>query len=258
MLELINICYNVGEKELLKNISLNISWGNIVAITGPNGAGKTTLLKSISKEISNKGQILFKGKDIKYLNYKDKATQIGVFSQQYSNFIPLSVQEVVTMGRYPYFNNTPNKEDLDVVNNNILKTDIIELKDEPYDRLSGGEKQRTHLARVFSQLDNNGIKNKLLLLDEPLNNLDVYHQYKTMQHVKEFSRKNNISIVVMHDLNIAAQFADIVLLLKNGSLIAKGKPQEVFTQENIKQAYNFPCKIINNPITHTPMVVFGK
>ncbi len=124
--------------------------------------------------------------------------------------------------------------------------------------LIGGEKQRTHLARVLSQLDDNGIEQKLLLLDEPFNNLDVYHQYKIMKRVREFVQEKNTAIIVLHDLNMASQFADVIVLLKNGILLGKGSLKEIFTKKYIEEAYDYPCEIIENPITKTPMVVFGK
>ncbi len=257
MLSLDKITYSVGSKKLLEDISVEIPVGQIVVIMGPNGAGKTTLLKSISNEIECKGKVTFKGKYIKKWKYKEKAPHIAVFSQQNSDSIPLAVDEIVLMGRYPYFGNIPTKKDFEVSNNNIKKTDIADLKKQQYNTLSGGEKQRTHLARVFSQLDDNGIKNKLLLLDEPFNNLDVYHQYKIMERVRDFVKEGNTAIVVLHDLNVASQFADTVLLMKNGTILGKGTPQEIFTREYIQEAYNYPCEIIENPVTKTPMVVFG-
>ncbi len=258
MLKINELTYNVGSKKLLDNISTDIPIGEIVVIMGANGAGKTTLLRSISNEISGRGTINFKGKEVKKWSYKEKAPHMSVFSQQNSDTIPLPVEEIVLMGRYPYFDNNPTEKDLEIAHKNIEKSDISKLKNQPYSTLSGGEKQRTHLARVFSQLDDNNIENKLLLLDEPFNNLDVYHQYKVMNNVRKFVEQKNTAIVVLHDLNVASQFADTILLLKDGKLIGKGSPKEIFTQKYIEKAYNYPCEIIENPVTKTPMVIFGK
>lgn len=257
MLCIKNLTFEVGNKKLIEDISVKIPTGKIVVVMGPNGAGKTTFLKGICNEIECEGNILFKGKNICKWKHKEKAPHLGNFSQQHAPFIPLPVEEVVLMGRYPYFGNNPTKKDLDISDNNIKKTDITKFKQQPYDNLSGGEKQRTHLARVFTQLDDNGISNKLLLLDEPFNNLDVYHQYRIMQQVKDFVKEKNTAVVVLHDLNVASQFADIILLLKDGNLIAEGNPKEIFTKKHIEKAYEFPCEIIENPITKTPMVIFG-
>ncbi len=256
MLEIKGLTYNIGHKKLLDNISTEVNQGEIVVIIGANGAGKTTLLKHISGEIESSEQVIFKNKTIEQWAYQEKAKHMAVFSQHNAEVIPLPVEEIVLMGRYPYFDNYPTEQDLKIVHKNIEKTDITTFKNQPYDTLSGGEKQRTHLARVFSQLDNNGVQQKLLLLDEPFNNLDVYHQYKIMNRVREFVKNNNTAIIVLHDLNVAGQFADSIILLKNGKLLGKGTPEEILTKTYIEQAYDFPCEIIENPVSKTPMVIF--
>ncbi len=258
MLEINKVTYKIGSRKLLDNICTDIKSGQIVVIMGANGAGKTTLLKHISNEIMGQGEVIFKEKNINEWNYAEKSLHMAVFSQQNADVIPLPVEEIVLMGRYPYFDNYPKEKDLEIAHKNIKKTDIEKFKKQPYDTLSGGEKQRTHLARVFSQLDDNGIGQKLLLLDEPFNNLDVYHQYKIMKRVREFVQEKNTAIIVLHDLNMAAQFADVIVLLKNGILLGKGSPKEIFTKKYIEEAYDYPCEIIENPITKTPMVIFGK
>jgi iron complex transport system ATP-binding protein len=138
----------------------------------------------------------------------------------------------------------------------MKETDVVHLKEREYNSLSGGEKQRAQLARVLSQLQNN-VMHKLIFLDEPLNNLDVKHQYKALKLFKEFTAKGNSAIVVLHDLNLAAQFADNILLMKNGEIASHGKPNEVFNEKTISDAYNFPCAICRNPITQNPMIIFG-
>ncbi|MDN5423354.1 MAG: ATP-binding cassette domain-containing protein, partial [Chryseobacterium sp.] len=173
-----------------------------------------------------------------------------------SNEIPLDVKDVVMMGRYPYFDSQPRKEDFEAMNTMMNETEVEHLKDREYNSLSGGEKQRVHLSRVMAQLENK-IAHKLVFLDEPLNNLDVKHQYKALEIIKNFTRKGNSAIVVLHDLNLAAQFADKILLMKSGKVSAYGTPQEVFTAETISEAYNFPCTICGHPITNNPMIIFG-
>jgi iron complex transport system ATP-binding protein len=108
----------------------------------------------------------------------------------------------------------------------------------------------------MAQLQNE-IAHKLVFLDEPLNNLDIKHQYKTLEIIKNFTKKANSAIVVLHDLNLAAQFADKILLMKSGKVSSYGTPEEVFTAENISKAYNFPCTICPHPINHNPMIIFG-
>jgi iron complex transport system ATP-binding protein len=253
-----NIHYAHRKFNILNAIDIHVKNGDFVAIVGPNGAGKSTLLSVLANEISQRGleSIAFKDKSFKAWDLKELAWHKAKFSQFNALDIPLKVEDVVMMGRYPYFNAVPQKEDRKIVDACMKETNVDHLKSRDYNSLSGGEKQRVHLARTLSQL-RNPINNKLLLLDEPLNNLDVKHQYKALQTIKDFTQQDNAAIVVLHDLNMAAQFADQILLLKAGTVVAYGKPQDVFTEDIISETYNFPCTIINNPITKNPMIIFG-
>lgn len=256
MLDISNIGYKIKDKELLQDISLSAHKGELVMILGPNGAGKTTLLKSIANEINYSGQIHFKGKDIKNWEEKELAKHKAKFSQHNTQDIPLVSREVVMMGRYPYFKNTPHRADLKIVASCMRFTDTYHFRNRLYNQLSGGEKQRVHLARIFAQL-NNSQTQRMVLLDEPLNNLDVYYQHKILDHLKAFVAQGNLAVVVMHDLNLAAQFADTIVLLKNGKVVKHGTPREVLTTDIICQVYDFPCRLITHPVSHTPMIVFG-
>ena len=253
-----NINYSHKEFDILKDVNVEMLKGEFLAIVGPNGAGKSTLLSILANELSakNKNKIWFKEKEFKHWNLKNLAKNKAKFSQHNPNDITLTVKDVVMMGRYPYFYTTPHHEDFQATEDAMKETDVFHLKEREYNHLSGGEKQRVHLARVLTQLKNE-VAEKLLFLDEPLNNLDVKHQYKVLQTIKDFTLKSNSAIVVLHDLNLAAQFADKIILMKNGKITADGKPQDVFVKEIIQEAYNFPCVIFNNPVTQKPMIVFG-
>ncbi len=139
----------------------------------------------------------------------------------------------------------------------MTKTDINHLKDRDYIHLSGGEKQRVHLARVFVQLENE-VNQKLLLLDEPLNNLDVSHQFNLLEILNDFKQKGNLVILVMHDLNLTSQFADEVILMNKGKIVYQDSPEKVFRPEIISTIYRFPCTICKNPIDQKPLILFGK
>src|SRR5690606_9861797 len=157
-----------------------------LAIVGPNGAGKSTLLNVLANELKSHQpeSILFKNKTFRDWDLKTLAHNKAKFSQHNSNDIPLLVKDVVLMGRYPYFHSAPNSDDLKAVESAMNETDVVHLKEREYNSLSGGEKQRVQLARVLSQLQNN-VMHKLIFLDEPLNNLDVKHQYKALKLFKE-------------------------------------------------------------------------
>lgn len=250
------ISYRHKEFHILDGIDITLEYGEFLAIVGPNGAGKSSLLSILANEVKSEQKILFKNKNISDWDVRELSKHKAKFSQHNSNDIPLEVKDVVMMGRYPYFDAQPKQEDHEAMNNMMYETDVFHLKQREYNTLSGGEKQRVHLSRVMAQLQND-IAHKLLFLDEPLNNLDVKHQYKALEIIKKFTKKTNSAVVVLHDLNLAAQYADKILLMKSGKTAAFGTPEEVFTVENISHAYNFPCTICAHPITHNPMIIFG-
>jgi iron complex transport system ATP-binding protein len=250
------ISYRHKEFHILDSIDITLEYGEFLAIVGPNGAGKSSLLSILANEVKSEQKILFKNKNISDWDVRELSKHKAKFSQHNSNDIPLEVKDVVMMGRYPYFDAQPKQEDHEAMNNMMYETDVFHLKQREYNTLSGGEKQRVHLSRVMAQLQND-IAHKLLFLDEPLNNLDVKHQYKALEIIKKFTKKTNSAVVVLHDLNLAAQYADKILLMKSGKTAAFGTPEEVFTAENISHAYNFPCTICAHPITHNPMIIFG-
>ena len=257
MLKANQIQYKHKEFFILDEVNVSLEYGEFLAIVGPNGAGKSSLLSILANEIKQEKQkILFKDKNIRDWEIRELSMHKAKFSQHNSNEIPLQVKDVVMMGRYPYFDSQPRKEDFEAMNKHLYETDVYHLKDREYSTLSGGEKQRVHLSRVMVQVENE-IEKKLIFLDEPLNNLDVKHQYKALEIIKKFTRNNNSAIVVLHDLNLAAQFADKILLMKSGKVSAYGTPEEVFTAENISKAYNFPCTIFENPVNANPMIIFG-
>lgn len=257
MIQIQQLQFKAKERWLLKNIDLEIKSGELIAIVGPNGAGKSTLLSSIANELAFEAkEYLFKNQTISSYSKKEIPQHRAKFSQHQSAEIHLKNDEIVLMGRYPYFTNEPNKEDWEVVNLWMQKTQTNHLTDRDYEHLSGGEKQRLHIARIFTQLENE-IENKLVLLDEPLNNLDVAHQFKTLHLIKEFTNKKNSALVVLHDLNIAAQFADRLILMHNGKIEIFDKPEKVLTQERITNVYQYPCTLTKHPITEQPIILFG-
>jgi iron complex transport system ATP-binding protein len=250
------ISYRHKEFHILDGIDITLEYGEFLAIVGPNGAGKSSLLSILANEVKSEQKILFKNKNISDWDVRELSKHKAKFSQHNSNDIPLEVKDVIMMGRYPYFDAQPKQEDHEAMNNMMYETDVFHLKQREYNTLSGGEKQRVHLSRVMAQLQND-IAHKLLFLDEPLNNLDVKHQYKALEIIKKFTKKTNSAVVVLHDLNLAAQYADKILLMESGKTAAFGTPEEVFTAENISHAYNFPCTICAHPITRNPMIIFG-
>lgn len=251
------ISYSHKNYSILKGVDVEVGYGDMLVIVGPNGAGKSTLLNILANEISqNTEEIYFKQKRFKEWSIPDLSKNKAKFSQQYSNDIPLTVKDVVLMGRYPYFDSTPKPQDLEAVEAVMNETEISELQNRDYNTLSGGEKQRVHLARIMAQVSNE-IAHKLVLLDEPLNNLDVKHQYKVLEMMSAFAKRGNTVVIVLHDLNLAAKFGTKILLMQKGKVVAQGNPEEVFTSDIISETYGFPCTILPNPANKQPIILFG-
>lgn len=252
------INYQSQKVSILKDVDIQVGYGEFLAIAGPNGAGKSSLLNVLANEIKTdkKQNIRFKDKILTDWNFEDLSKHKAKFSQHNAQDIPLLVKDVVMMGRYPYFNSQPNSTDFKSTEKAMVETDVIHFRDREYNSLSGGEKQRVHLSRVLAQLDND-VDKRLLFLDEPLNNLDIKHQYRTLELIKNFTINGNTAIVVLHDLNLAARFADKILLMEKGQVLSHGSPAEVFTQETISKAYNFPCTICKHPVNDDTMILFG-
>ncbi|MTG97883.1 MULTISPECIES: heme ABC transporter ATP-binding protein [Myroides] len=257
MIQAQKVNFKSRETYIINEIDFSCENGEFIAILGPNGAGKSTFLSVLANELHQKGnKILLKSCEYDKWCDKELPKHKAKFSQHHNNDIPLNVEDVVMMGRYPYFDHTPSDADKKAIQHSMECIDICPLKSREYNHLSGGEKQRVHLARVLSQL-NNDVENKLLFLDEPLNNLDVLHQHKILELIKDFTAKGNTAIVVLHDLNLAAQFADKILLLQKGQKVSYDIPENVLTQEIISRVYNFPCVVTKNPVNNNPLIIFG-
>lgn len=257
MLQAKNINYNKNTLVIVDAIDFECNPGELIGILGPNGAGKSSFLSILANEFLQKGNhIIFKNNEYKKWNSKELPKHKAKFSQNNNTDIPLKVFDVIMMGRYPYFDNNPSQDDEDAVLYSMRKTDTELLSNIEYNHLSGGEKQRIHLARVIAQLENDN-SNKILFLDEPLNNLDVLHQHNFLQYIKDFTSKGNTALVVLHDLNLAAQFTDKILLMKKGKKVCFDSPEKVLTQEIISDVYNYPCTLTTNPITNHPLIIFG-
>lgn len=243
-----NIGFAIKDKDLLKNISLHFHPNEISMIVGPNGAGKSTLIHLLSQEhICTSGSITFNGKGLYQFPFNEMAKIRAVLSQNTQLAFPLTVEEVVIMGRYPHYKDKPNKVDKEICQQTMAFFNVTELAKRNYLTLSGGEKQRVHFARVTAQIwpDNND-QTKILLLDEPLTYLDIYYQYEFLNLLKRLIKMQSMIIIgVVHDLNLAYKYADKVSLLHNGGLLADGTPNEVFTKENIQRAFKVSSSVVS-------------
>ncbi len=259
MLKTENILYKIGKKQILNDISVEFLPGELNVILGPNGSGKSSFLKIFSGEINNySGSVLYNGKNIVKEKKEILAKYRAVMSQQPELSFPLMVDEVVMMGRYPHFNFNPNKKDISICQEVIDRMNLASFKERNYLTLSGGEKQRVQFARVLAQIwekPNGGIR--YLFLDEPLTSLDINYQQEFLQIAREFTNNDTVLVAVIHDLNLATQYADNLFFLKEGGLVACGKPKEILNEALIKKVFDVQTTIINNPVTNNPLVIYN-
>jgi iron complex transport system ATP-binding protein len=244
MIEASNITFRVGSRELISDTSVTFEPGKLHLIIGPNGAGKSTLIKILARLLRpQSGTVSYEGSDITAAAEADLAKRRAVLSQAVEVAFPLTVREVVMMGRYPHFGGRPGPVDEAIVDELMQFFDVTEFTNRNYQTLSGGERQRVNFARVLSQLwrsaDGHGDGHcRYLFLDEPLTFLDIRHQIEFMKKVREFSSADDVVTVgVVHDLNLAARFADHIVLLNDGRVIANGTPVDVLTKELIREVF---------------------
>ena len=244
MLTASNITFRVGKKSLVSDISLSLAPGKLHLIIGPNGAGKSTLIKVLARLLRpQSGKVEYEEVDVAQVGEAQLAKHRAVLSQAIEVAFPLSVREVVMMGRYPHFGNRPGPTDEKIVDEVMQYFEVTEFSDREYQTLSGGERQRVNFARVMAQLwlDGSagaGLRCRYLFLDEPLTFLDVRHQIDFMKNIRTFTAGAEVVTVgVVHDLNLAARFADHIVLLNEGRVIAEGAAAEVLKPELIQAVF---------------------
>jgi len=251
MLRASNITFRVGTKSLISDVSVEFASGKLHLIIGPNGAGKSTLVKVLARFIRPQaGMIEYDGVNVLHESEAELAKRRAVLSQAIEVAFPLTVREVVMMGRYPHFGGRPGPNDERIVDEVMGHFDVTEFSDRNYQTLSGGEQQRVNFARVLAQLWRNSTNGQLgdsleqasscryLLLDEPLTFLDIRHQIEFMKKVRSFAHANDVVTVgVVHDLNLAARFADQIVLLNHGLVVAAGTPGDVLTSDRIREVF---------------------
>jgi iron complex transport system ATP-binding protein len=245
MVEVKSAGYTVGKKWLLQNISYQFLPGKCYMICGPNGAGKSTLMKLLSLlAVPDSGEIFYNNSKINYANKQAYSKYRAVLSQQVDISFPMEVEEVVMMGRYPHFKINPAKEDIEICNEVMELQNLQSFRKRNFLTLSGGERQRVQFARVLAQIWTMPERgSRILLLDEPISSLDIKYQFEFLKHVKEFLNDRTIVVAVLHDLNLALNYADEILLLNKGELFASGKPADVLSPENINKVFQLDFKL---------------
>ena len=237
--------YGLSEENLLDGINLNIEKGKFIGILGPNGCGKSTLLKVILKYLNPKeGIIKIENKELKEYTQSELAKILSFVPQKSSLTMPLTVEDVVYMGRVPYIKNRWtgfDREDREKVEKIMQMLKIDKFRNRVIFSLSGGEFQRVLLARALVQNTN------IMLLDEPTSALDMNYALEIMKLTSYFVKNENLTaVMVLHDLNLASMYCDSIILLKEGKIAYEGTPKELFKPEILEEIYGFNCEVIEN------------
>lgn len=257
MLSLHNISVSINNSCVLHNFSYETRNAKLIAIAGPNGAGKSTLLKSICGDFGEK-DVFWQDEKLHQLSPKIVARKRAVLTQKTALSFEFTTEEVVMMGRYPHFRKQATAFDYQVVKEMMERTQTSQFAKRNYHSLSGGEQQRVQTARVFAQLVEEKLQEpKLLLLDEPLNNLDVQYQFQLLEQLKTYTEQGNLVLIVMHDLNLASQFADEIIFMHQGQLKLAASPKEVLQKELLEEAYGIEASVLMHPFQNCPMIYFG-
>ncbi len=236
----------------LGGINLSLEKGSFNGIIGPNGSGKTTLFRGITSAIATlEGTISLKGQQLDRLSLKERAQQMAIVSQ-FVDVDQVSVEDYVLMGRMPYhgrFQFFESKDDYEIAHHYMQLTDVLKHKDKLMTELSGGEQQRAAIARALTQ------EPKLLLLDEPTSHLDITHQVRILDLLHRLNQEMGLTVLmVVHDLNLASEYCDRLVLFNDGKLFTQGTPDEVLTFDTIEQVYRTPVITRTNPYSNKPVI----
>ncbi|MCI0339001.1 MAG: ABC transporter ATP-binding protein [Acidobacteria bacterium] len=251
MLELQNINFSY-QRPVLYGITLEVRAGEIVALLGPNGAGKSTLLGIAHGALKpQSGDVLFEGQPIAGLSRREVARRMALVAQSGEVRFPLTALEYVLTGRFAHVNalGFDSPRDVEIATRALSDTDAIHFAERKFNELSSGERQRVLLSRALAQ------EPRLLLLDEPTANADIAHQISLLSFVRGLAREKKLgAMVVTHEINLAAEFADRVALLKNGRLLAVGSPREVMMADLLGQLFETPLLVDEHPLSGKPRI----
>lgn len=247
--------FSIAGRRLLRQVEMDLRSGELLVIVGRNGAGKSTLLRNISGELKGAGDIHLFGQKHEGQKLRELARKRAVLAQHTQLSFGYEVEEVVLLGRIPHqVRQIETEQDRLIAQAALERVGLGDLSLRNYLTLSGGEQQRVHLARVLAQLTGTE-GDRLLLLDEPTSSLDIAYQHEVLRLARELGRERVGVLAVLHDLNLASQYAERVLLLADGTVLAYGTPREVLTPETIHRAFGHAVLVIDHPTLGFPLVV---
>ncbi|MFW3462802.1 ABC transporter ATP-binding protein [Streptomyces microflavus] len=252
-LEARDVRLGYGDREIVPGLSVTVPPGRITVIVGPNACGKSTLLRAMARLLApSAGAVLLNGRSIQEMPTKEVAAVLGILPQSPTAPEGITVSDLVGRGRYPHqgFFRRWSAEDDEAVAQALLSTDVLELADWPVDELSGGQRQGVWIAMALAQ------RTDILLLDEPTTFLDASHQLDVLDLLTDLNRERGVTMVaVLHDLNLACRYADHMIAMKDGRILAEGRPADIVTEELVGEVFGMRCSVIEDPASATPMVV---
>ncbi|MDY6844633.1 MAG: heme ABC transporter ATP-binding protein [Thermodesulfobacteriota bacterium] len=247
-----DISFGYKKEKILYDVSFTLNDGEVLGVVGPNGSGKSTLLRVVSGIAKSwTGEVILNGNELAKMKRRVVARTIAMLPQHVGIVFPYSVSEIVLMGRYPYLGGLgfETEEDIEIATHAMSLTDVYKFKDRYIAELSGGEVQRVMIARALAQ------GTEYLFLDEPTSYLDINHQIEICLLIKKLNQENGIAVLfVSHDLNLASQFCDRIVILSMGKIFKIGTPGEVLTEDSLKEVYGCNVMVDENPMTGRPRV----
>lgn len=256
MLEIKKLTAGYQDQEVLHQLELNFKKGEFCTLLGPNGAGKTTLLKTLVGYLPyESGEIYVKKRSLKNWNKKELARNIALISQEFQLQFDYSVKELVLMGRFPYLSYWQNysSHDEKIVDSILRRLDLSNYSAKLYSQLSGGEKKRVSIARAMVQ------ETDIMLLDEAFSQLDINHQIDIMHLLNNINkREKKLIILISHNINLAAEYCDRIIMMKNGRILADGLPSEIINSANLKKLYNANLQVVENSYSGRPNLIYPK
>jgi iron complex transport system ATP-binding protein len=252
MLKIEELSVSYGQRRILHSVTLNVQSGEVLALIGPNGAGKSTLVRAVSGVIPYTGRVRTNGDDFASLSPLQRARYVATVPQAVSLPPAFTVWETVLLGRTPYLNflGQPSQKDEEIARQSLGRMSALPFADRRVGELSGGEQQRVLFARALCQ------STPILLLDEPTAHLDLQYQVNLLELVHELAHQDSLAVLIaLHDLNLAAHYADRIALMVAGNIKAMGKPKEVLQPELIAEAYCLPVRVVKHPFLDIPLVL---
>lgn len=258
MIAVEDVHVHAGGTPILRGVNLEVRPGRVTALLGANGAGKSTLLRVVCGDLAEgRGRIRFEGRPLATWSRRAQAQRRAVMMQESSLSFPFPALEVVLMGRSPHLDGGETRRDRDIAREALECMLAGALARRLYPTLSGGEKQRVQLARALAQVWEADGEPRYLLLDEPTANLDPRHQHLVLARIRRFAAEGGAVLIIVHDLNLAAQYADQVVLLKRGEIVAHGATRDTLSETNLAATFDLPLRILRVPELDWPLIYSG-